>query len=121
MRQTAQKAEQEQESLHAARAAVVNRTHRVVREEARRMREQRSRSRSLWVPLSFCSALLLLLCYAAWQIMAGYDLTPTAVPDAGDQILLLLLWSMPVTILVVGLIWFRRSRGQHENLGGSAQ
>ena len=103
-----------------ARAVVVNRTHRVIREEALRMREQRHRSRSLWVPLTICSALLLVVCYAAWKLLAGYDLTPTSIPDASDQMLvLLLLWSLPVAAVALGLIWFRRGRGSQENPGGS--
>ena len=103
----------------AARAAVVNRTHRVVREQALRMREQRHRSRGLWAPLLICSVLLVVICYAAWCVLAGYDLTPTSIPDASDQVLiLLLLWSLPVAAVALGLVWFRRSRGSQENAGG---
>ena len=91
-----------------ARAAVVNRTHRVIREEAMKMQEQRRRSRGLLAPLFICSTLLLVICYAIWSVMAGYDLTPTSVPDAADQVLLLLLWSLPVTVVVLALIWLRR-------------
>ncbi len=79
------------------------------------MQEKRSRSRSLWVPLSICSALLLVICYAIWGTMAGYDLTPSSIPDASDQMfLLLLLWSLPVTAVVLGFVWFRRGRGSQE-------
>ena len=91
-----------------ARASVVNRTHRVIREEALKMQEQRKRSRGLLAPLFICSTLLLVVCYAIWSVMAGYDLTPTSVPDAADQVLLLLLWSLPVTVVVLALIWARR-------------
>ena len=105
--------------LRAARAVVVNRTHRVVREEARKMREQRSRSRGLWAPLAICSTLLMVVCYAVWHLLAGYDLTPTGIPDASDQmLLLLLLWSLPVTAVVLGTVWFRRGRSSQENAGG---
>lgn len=97
----------------AARAAVVNRTHRVVRDQALAMREQKKRSRGLWAPLLISSGLLAVICYAVWAVMAGYDLTPTGVPDASDQVLLLLLWPLPVTVVVLGLIWLRRSRGRH--------
>lgn len=102
-----------------ARSEVVNRTHRVVRDQALRMREQRNRSRSLWVPLLICSALLMVSCYAIWGMLDGYDLTPTGIPDASDQVmLLLLLWSLPITAVALGLIWFRRGRTSHENAGG---
>jgi hypothetical protein len=88
-----------------ARAAVVNRTHRVVRDEALTMRAQRSKSRSLWVPLTIFSVLLL----------DGYDITPNGIPDASDQMMLLLLWSLPVTTLVLGMVWLRRGRSRSTN------
>lgn len=93
-----------------ARATVVNRTHRVVREQAQNMRELRQRSRSLWVPLVICSLLLMVLCYSVWYMLDGYDLTPNGIPDASDQLLLLLIWSIPVIAAVVGMVWFRRER-----------
>lgn len=101
--------------FEGARSAVVNRTHRVVRAQALQMREQRRHRRSLWAPLLISSTLLLVICYAVWAMMAGYDLTPTGVPDASDQMLLLLLWSLPITMVVLGLIWLRRNRGGSHN------
>ena len=95
-----------------ARAQVVNRTHRVVREQALTMREHRSRKRSLWAPIIISSSLLLVICYAAWGMMDGYDITPTGIPDAGDQMMILLLWSLPVTAVLLGLLWFHRGRGR---------
>jgi len=95
-----------------ARAQLVNRTHRVVREQALEMREQRSRKRSLWVPVAICSSMLLIICYAVWGMMDGYDITPTGIPDASDQLLILLLWSLPVTAFVLGLVWIRRGRNR---------
>ena len=99
-----------------ARPEVVNRTRRVVRDQALRMQEKRSRSRGLWLPLALCSTLLLALCYAVWGMLAGYDLAPTGIPDASDQLLFLfLLWSLPVAAVVLGITWFRLGRGT-ENL-----
>lgn len=99
--------------LHgAARAQVVNRTHRVVREQALTMREQRSRKRSLWAPVIISSSLLLIICYAFWGMLDGYDITPTGIPDASDQMIILLLWSLPVTAFLLGLVWLRRGRGR---------
>ena len=96
-----------------ARASVVNRAHRVVREQALVMREQKQRSRSLWVPLGIFSMLLMGLCYAVWAVLEGYDeLSPNGVPDASDQMFLLLLWSLPVTAVLLGLVWFQRERSQ---------
>lgn len=103
------------DAFEGARSQVVNRTQRVVREQALLMRERRSQQRSLWAPLLICSILLLVICYAVWAMMAGYDLTPTGVPDASDQLVLLLLWSLPVTLVVLGMIWFRRTRGGGQN------
>ena len=94
----------------AARATVVNRTHRVVREQAQNMREQRERSRSLWVPLVICSLLMMALCYSVWFMLDGYDVTPSGIPDASDQIMLLLIWSIPVIGAALGLVWFKRER-----------
>jgi hypothetical protein len=97
---------------HNARAQVVNRTHRVVREQALTLKAQKQRSRSLWVPLAISSILLMVIGYAAWGMLDGYDLTPNGVPDASDQLMLLLLWSLPVTALLFGLVWFQRSRSK---------
>lgn len=95
-----------------ANARVVNRTRRVVREQALAMQHQRQRSRSLWAPLLICSSLLFVIFYAAWGMLDGYDLTPTSVPDSSDQLFLLLLWSLPVTAVVLGLVWLRRGRNR---------
>ena len=93
-----------------ARSVVVNRTHRVVREQAITMREQKSKTRSLWVPLGISSILMVAICYALWGILDGYDLTPNGIPDASDQLMILLLWSVPVTAAVMGMVWFKRAR-----------
>jgi hypothetical protein len=97
-----------------ARASVVNRTHRVVREQALEMREQQQRSRSLWVPLAIFSVLLPIICYAVWAMLDGYDLTPNGIPDASDQLIVMLLWLLPVTALALGSVWYRRSRNNQE-------
>jgi hypothetical protein len=93
-----------------ARASVVNRTHRIVREQAIVMRENRSRTRSLWLPIGIFSVLLPIICYAVWYLMDGYDLTPTGIPDASDQLFLLMLWSLPLTIVLLGIAWYKRER-----------
>jgi hypothetical protein len=95
-----------------ARAVVVNRTHRVVREEALMMRAQRVKSRSLWFPLAMFSVLMLTVCYSIWAVLDGYDLMSSGVPDASEQLMVLLLWSLPVTALLLGLVWVRRGRAR---------
>jgi hypothetical protein len=102
-------------SFSGARAAVVNRTHRVVRGQALEMRELRQKERSLWVPLGIVSVMLLVVCYAVWVVMDGYELMPNGVPDASDQLVILLLWSLPVTALVLGVGWYKRGRGRMGN------
>ena len=97
-------------TANGARGSVVNRAHRVVREQALTLREQRSKSRSLWVPLTISSILLVAICYAIWVMLDGYDLTPNGIPDASDQLMVFLAWSLPVTAAVLGLVWFKLAR-----------
>ena len=102
-------------TANGARGRMVNRTHRVVREQALTMREQRSKSRSLWVPVTISSILLVTICYAIWGVLDGYDLTPNGIPDASDQLMVLLAWSLPVTAAVLGLVWLKRARGRSDH------
>ena len=94
-----------------ARASVVNRAHRVIRAQALSMREERQKQ-SLWLPVVIFSSLMLLMCYAIWFTLDGYDLTPNGVPDASDQMMLFLVWSVPVTAMLLGTVWFQRGRGR---------
>jgi hypothetical protein len=96
----------------AARSEVVNRVHRIVREQAIEMREQKARSRSLLAPIATCSVLLLIFCYSIWYTFDAYDATPTGVPDASDQLTVFLAWSLPVTAVALALVWFRRNRNR---------
>jgi hypothetical protein len=93
-----------------ARAAVVNRTHRVVRERAKTLAARRIRVRSLWAPLVVCSALLVIICTAVWSVLDEYELAPTGVPDASNQFLVLLLWFFPVSMALFTMVLFRRVR-----------
>jgi hypothetical protein len=93
-----------------ARASVVNRTHRIIREQALDLREQQERKRSLWVPLGIFSILLPIICYAVWAILDGYDELASGVPDASDQLAVMLMWFLPVTALILGIVWLRHTR-----------
>jgi hypothetical protein len=93
-----------------ARASVVNRTHRVVRERARTMAARRSRFRSLWIPLAICSSLLVIICTAVWTALDAYDVTPSGVPDASNQFLVLCLWFLPVSMALLAVVLFQRAR-----------
>jgi hypothetical protein len=93
-----------------ARASVVNRTHRVVRERAKTLAARRSRIRSLWIPLAVCSSLFVIICTAVWSALDAYDVTSNGVPDASNQFLVLCLWFFPVSMALLALVLFRRSR-----------
>jgi hypothetical protein len=94
----------------AARASVVNRTHRVVRERAKTIAARRSRFRSLWIPLAVCSALLVIICTGVWSALEAYDVTPGGVPDASNQFLVLCLWFLPVSLALLAVVLFHRAR-----------
>ncbi len=95
---------------HAASAALVNRTHRVVRERARSQSIRRTRLKSLWIPLAVCAALVLIISTGAWTILAQNDLYPSAIPDASDQMLVFLVWFFPVSAALLAMVWFQRTR-----------
>jgi protein-S-isoprenylcysteine O-methyltransferase Ste14 len=94
----------------AARASVVNRTHRVVRERATTMAARRSRVRGLWIPLAICSSLLIILCTGVWSALEAYDATPSGVPEASNQFLVLCLWFLPVSLALLAVVLFHRAR-----------
>jgi hypothetical protein len=94
-----------------ARASVVNRTHRVVRERATTMAARRDKFRSLWIPLAVCSSLLVIICTAVWSALEAYDVTPDGgVPEAGNQFLILCLWFLPVSMALLAVVLFHRAR-----------
>lgn len=93
-----------------ARASVVNRTHRVVRERAKTIAARRSRVRSLWIPLAVCSSLLIIISTAVWSALDQYDVTPSGVPDASNQFLVLCLWFLPVSLVLLAVVLFQRAR-----------
>jgi cytochrome c-type biogenesis protein CcmH/NrfF len=51
-------------------------------------------------------------------MLDGYDLIPNGIPDASDQMMILLLWSLPLTAVVLGLVWFKRGHGR---MGGNSE
>jgi hypothetical protein len=102
-----------------ARAGVVNRTHRVVRQRAKAMQARRSRARGLLVPMIICSALLLLMVFAMWsglyQNPAIADLLQTdvaalAAMDASNHYMVALLWFVPAGLAVLATVLYRRTR-----------
>ena len=113
----------------AARAGVVNRTHRVVRQRAQVIQARRSRMRGMMVPLILCSVLLLLTAGAVWSGLYQYqaveaaemveaDVAALATSDANNHFLVMLLWFVPVSIALLGTVLFRRVRSgaDHETV-----
>lgn len=102
----------------AASSKLVNRTHRVVRERAQLLKARRSYVRSLMVPLVLCSALLILTVAAVWTGLYEYqgaadalqDVSSTIAAATDDEFIVMLFWFVPVTLAVVGTVWFTRSR-----------
>jgi hypothetical protein len=93
-----------------ARASVVNRTHRVVRERAKTIAIRRSLVRSLWIPMAICSALLFIISTAVWNILDQYDVNANGLPDASNQFIVLLVWFLPMSMALLALVLFRRAR-----------
>jgi len=108
-----------------ARGAIVNRTHRVVRERAKVMQERRSRVRSLMAPVIICSALLILSVFAVWtglyqsqQAAEAVTTDVTALADSNNHFLVVLFWFVPVSIALLSALWVRHSRS---NADGEAR
>ncbi len=104
-----------QDRTVANTAAVVNRTHRVVRERAGLMQKRRSRLRSLGIPLAVCAAFVLMGSHSLWSLLEQYDFSTTGVaglPDASAQFLPFLLWFLPVIGALLALAWRRRVHNQ---------
>ncbi len=117
--------------LGNARATVVNRTHRVVRKRAEQMQTQRNSVRGLIVPLMICSALLLMLSYAAWTVLPGSSsllgsvgseleqeagrLLENPVLETGGPGSILFFWFLPVSAVTLGTVMFRRSRDRRDD------
>jgi hypothetical protein len=104
-----------------ASAAMVNRTHRVVRERARTMQVRRSLVRSLWLPLAVFSGILIVICTGVWTVLDEYEIAPTGIPDASQQMLVLLAWCLPLSAVLLAVVWFRRSNADNGVGNGRSQ
>jgi protein-S-isoprenylcysteine O-methyltransferase Ste14 len=104
-----------------ASAAMVNRTHRVVRERAKTMRARRSLVRSLWLPLAVFSGILIVICTAVWTVLDEYEIAPTGIPDASQQMFVLLAWCLPMSAILLAVVWFRRANAENGTENGRSQ
>lgn len=111
-----------------ARAAVVNRTRRVVRERAIAMQVRKRTAKDLVVPCLICSAILLLIASAVWTVadegVAGWDggLWKRVIEfgsDAGSSISILLIWFVPLSVVTAATVLLRRSRMPGQGDGAS--
>lgn len=104
----------------AAPAALVNRTHRVVRHRAKAMKAQRSCVNSLWVPLSLCSVFLALVTFAVWSGMYQSTDAAEAIQDVGsltsfdttNHLMVAMLWFVPLTLILLVAVWVRHVRSR---------
>jgi|GEM_PF-1741539 len=94
----------------SASAERVSRTHRVVRERARTIAERRSRVRSLWLPVTIFSSVLVAICIAVWMVLDEYEIVSSGSQVGSYQVLLPLLWSIPVSAALLAVVWFRQLR-----------
>ena len=103
-----------------APATIVNRTRRVVQERAKTIEARKQTFRSLWIPLTVSGGLLVVLVCAIWSILDQYELAPTGLPDANQQMLVLMIWCLPISVVLLAVLWFRRGgsngfKADHEN------
>jgi hypothetical protein len=97
-----------------ASAALVNRTHRVVRERANKLQDRRNKVRSLWIPLGVSAALLAVLAIALWTAFEDLEGSSAGLPNTSGMIVIL-LWSVPISAMVLAVIWSRRASAGSEN------
>jgi hypothetical protein len=95
-----------------ASAVRVNRTHRVVRERARTLAERRSMIRSLWLPVVIFSLVLVAICIAVWMVLDEYEIVAAGSQVGSYQVLVPLLWSIPVSAALLAVVWFRQPRSE---------
>ena len=104
-----------------AGAAMVNRTRRVVRERARTMQVRKSRARSLYIPLAVSASLLVAVVFAIWSVLEGYDTAGSGLPDSSQQIMVLLMWCLPVSAALLAAVWMRRVGSRFDNGPGDGR
>jgi hypothetical protein len=107
-----------------ARAAVVRRTHRIVRERAAAIQARKRTVRDLVVPFAICSALLLVIATAVWTVadegLGGWEdgiwkRVLQLGSESGSSISLLLIWFLPLSVITAAVVLIRRSRASNAN------
>lgn len=62
--------------------------------------------------MGLCAILLVMSATAVWSMLDEYEIAPTGIPDASDQMLVFLLWFLPASAALLAMIWSRRSQSQ---------
>lgn len=101
----------------AARAAMVNRTHRIIRERATTLQARKKTVRGLLIPAIVSAGLLFAVVCAAWVMLDEYDAAPVGMPDSSQQIFVLMLWCLPISVAALAAVAFRRA-GSKADTGG---
>ena len=101
-----------------ASAAMVNRTHRIIRERATNIEAQKSRFRSMLFPSIVSAGLLLAVVCAAWVMLDQYDVAPVGLPDSSQQIFVLMLWCLPISAVALAVVAFRLVGSKADSGGG---
>jgi len=104
-----------------ARAALVNRTRRVVRGRAHSMQVRKSRMRSLYIPLLVSAGLVAAVMFALWNVLEGYDANSTGLPDPGQQIMVLLMWCLPASAALLAAVWVHRAGPTFDDRTGNGR
>ncbi len=104
-----------------ANSTLVSRTQRVVRERALEMQARRRRTRDLWLACTICSAWLIMMTHSAWSgfmqseaSMLG-SLQPVDLLESSAQMLVMAMWFLPVSVVVLMMVWFKRNRDRSDN------
>jgi hypothetical protein len=98
-----------------ASAAMVNRTHRVVRQRAQVIKERRTKMRSLWIPLGVSTTLLIILACALWTAFEDFEGTSAAGLPNTSGMVVFLVWSVPISAMILAVVWHRRANSRSEN------
>jgi hypothetical protein len=97
-----------------ASATLVNRTHRVVHERAKQIQARRSKLRSLLIPLCISTGLLVTLACALWTAFEDFEGTSAGLPNTSGMVVVL-VWSVPISAMILAVVWFRRANSSSEN------
>jgi hypothetical protein len=80
------------------------------------LQEQKRRVRSLWIPLIVSFGFLASILFAVWSVMDESEFFADGLPDSSQNLLMLALWCIPLSVIVLVVVWFGRASA-HSNDG----